>query len=100
VRPTPSHALTPIERERVLTVANEARFTDTPPARIVPTLADEGVYIASESTFCRLLRAVGQNRHRGRSRAPQPRRPPQTHIATAIRQVWCWDMTYLPATVT
>ena len=99
VRPMPSHALTPIERERVLTVANEARFTDMPPARIVPTLADEGVYIAGESTFCRLLRAAGQNRHRGSSRAPQSRRPPQTHIATAIRQVWCWDMTYLPTTV-
>ena len=21
------------------------------------------------------------------------------HVATAPRQVWCWDMTYLPATV-
>jgi len=25
--------------------------------------------------------------------------PPTTHIATAPRQVWCWDMTYLPANV-
>lgn len=24
---------------------------------------------------------------------------PTTHVATASRQVWCWDMTYLPATV-
>jgi transposase InsO family protein len=24
---------------------------------------------------------------------------PTTHIATAPRQVWCWDMTCLPATV-
>ncbi len=23
-------------------------------------------------------------------------RPPSTHIASAPRQVWCWDMTYLP----
>ncbi len=25
--------------------------------------------------------------------------PQATHIAAAARQVWCWDMTYLPATV-
>jgi hypothetical protein len=34
-------------------VANEPRFADLPPARIVPTLADEGLYIASESSFSR-----------------------------------------------
>jgi hypothetical protein len=32
----------------------------TPPARIVPALADEGIYIASESSFHRVLRAHGQ----------------------------------------
>ena len=99
VRPTPAHALSQAEREEVLRVANEPRFADVPPARIVPKLADEGVYIASESTFARILRAHGQNAHRGRAKAPQASRPPSTHIATAVRQVWCWDMTYLPATV-
>jgi hypothetical protein len=44
----------------ILAVANEPRFADQPPARIVPTLADEGVYIASESSFQRVLRAHGQ----------------------------------------
>ena len=66
VRPTPAHALTEAERAQVLSVANEPRFADMPPARIVPMLADEGVYIASESTFQRVLRAQGQTRHRGR----------------------------------
>jgi hypothetical protein len=36
IRPTPAHALTPEERARVLRVANEPRFADRPPARIVP----------------------------------------------------------------
>jgi transposase InsO family protein len=99
-RPMPVHALSAQEREQVLAVANEPRFADMPPARIVPALADEGTYLASESTFCRLLRAQGQNAHRGRSKTPRPSRPPSTHIATAPRQVWCWDMTYLPAKVT
>lgn len=99
VRPMPGHALTPDERAQLLAVANEPRFASVPPARIVPMLADEGVYLASESSFCRVLREHGQNAHRGRAKAPKASRPPTTHIATAARQVWCWDMTYLPATV-
>jgi transposase InsO family protein len=98
-RPLPSHALTDEERACILAVANEPRFADQPPARIVPALADEGVYIASESSFQRVLREHGQNRHRGRARAPQASRAPTTHVATAARQVWCWDMTYLPTQV-
>jgi len=99
VRPIPAHALSEEERAKLLAVANEPRFADVPPARIVPMLADEGVYLASESTFGRVLKAHGQLKHRGRAKAPRARRPPTTHIATAPRQVWCWDMTYLPAQV-
>ena len=87
------------ERAKLLSVANSARFAAVPPARIVPMLADEGVYLASESTFARVLRAHGQTAHWGRAKAPKAKRPPTTHIATAARQVWCWDMTYLPAAV-
>lgn len=99
VRPVPGHALTESERARLLAVANEPRFASVPPARIVPMLADEGVYLASESTFGRVLKAHGQTAHRGRAKAAQAARPPTTHIATGPRQVWCWDMTYLPAQV-
>jgi putative transposase len=37
--------------------------------------------------------------HRGRAKPPRKMRPPTTHVATGPRQVWCWDMTYLPAQV-
>lgn len=99
VRPAQGHALSALERERILQVANDPRFAELPPARIVPMLADEGTYIASESSFNRVLRAHGQLRHRGRSRTPQRKRPPSTHVATAPRQLWCWDMTYLASRV-
>ena len=99
VRPVPGHALSEAERAHLLAVANEPRFAAVPPARIVPMLADEGTYLASESTFSRVLRAHGQTAHRGRAKAPRAVRPHTTHIATAPRQVWCWDMTYLPAQV-
>lgn len=99
VRPIPARALSPAERAHVLRVANEPRFTDVPRARIVPMLADEGVYLASESSFARVLRAHGQAEHRGQAKAPEAGRPPTTHIAAAPRQLWCWDMTYLLAAV-
>jgi putative transposase len=99
VRPTPSHALSAAERAALLAVANEPRFASVPPARIVPMLADEGVYLGSESSMARVLRAHGQHARRGRAKAPKASRPPTTHIATAPGQVWCWDMTYLPANV-
>ena len=99
VGPVPAHALSPQERERILQVANEPHFAALPPARIVPMLADEGLYIASESSFSRVLRAHGQTRHRGRAQAPRRVRPPTTHVATGPRQVWTWDMSYLPTKV-
>ena len=98
-RPAPSHALTEEERARIVEVANEPRFAETPPARIVPMLADEGVYIASESSFHRVLRTHGQMNRRGRARPPRRSRPPTTHIATRPGAVWCWDVTFLPAQV-
>ena len=91
VRETPAHALSAAERARLQQVANEPRFPDVPPARIVPMLADEGIYLASESSFHRVLRAAGQHGHRGRAKAPQAKRPSTTHVATAPNQVWCWD---------
>jgi putative transposase len=98
-RPTPAHALSAAERAQIIAVANEPRFAETPPARIVPALADEGIYIASEASFHRVLRAHGQMNRRGRAQPPQTSRPPTTHIATRPGEVWCWDVTFLPARV-
>src|SRR5580700_247120 len=99
IRPTPPHALTKEERACIVEVANQPRFAEIPPARIVPMLADEGVYIASESSFHRVLRAHGQMNRRGRARPSRRSRPPTTHIATRPGAVWCWDVTFLPAQV-
>lgn len=99
VRPPPAHALSAAERARIVAVANEPRFADLPPARIVPALADEGVYLASEASFHRVLRAEGQMTRRGRARPPRTSGPPRTHVATAPGQVWCWDVTFLPAAI-
>jgi transposase InsO family protein len=99
IRPRPPHALSEAERARIVALANAPRFADMPPARIVPALADEGVYVASEASFHRVLRDHGQMRRRGRARPPRSAGPPSTHGATGPGQVWCWDVTFLPARV-
>ena len=98
-RPVPSHALSEAERAQIVAVANEPRFAETPPARIVLVLADEGIYIASESSFHRVLRAHGQMNRRGRAQPPRMSRPPTTHSATRPGDVWCWDVTFLPSPI-
>jgi len=97
-RPTPANKLSAEECALIIATANEARFASLPPSQIVPRLADEGVYLASESSFYRVLHAVDQLHHRGRAAAPV-KRVATTHVAHAPNQVWCWDITYLPAAI-
>ena len=91
----PANKLTPAERQKVIDTVNEERFASMPPCEIVPALADEGEYIASESTFYRILREEKMQNHRGRSQEPGKNGKPTSYAATAPNQVWTWDITYL-----
>jgi putative transposase len=90
---TPANKLSPAERNRVLALATSPEFRDQSPKQIVPTLADRGSYVASESTFYRVLREEGLQHHRGRSRPPHPR--PLGPAADGPWQLAAWDITYL-----
>lgn len=96
---TPSNKLSEEERMAVLVAANCPGYASLTPHQIVPKLADEGLYLASESTFYRVMKAAGQGHRRGRSKEPRKIRPPTTHQADGPNQVWCWDITWLPTTV-
>ena len=98
-RGTPKNKLTEFERARILAVCNQAEYASLSPSQIVPKLADQGEYIASESSFYRILKAADQLHHRGRSQARQRNKTPCTHIATQPNQVWSWDISYLPSRV-
>lgn len=93
----PANTLPESVRQRILEVAESPEFRDVSPKQIVPALADRGVYIASESSFYRVLRAAGQATYRNRSLAPRPR--PRPLSATGPNQLWSWDITYLPSGV-
>jgi putative transposase len=90
--------LSDIEKEIVLEVCNQPGNTDLNPSQIVPKLATEGRYLASESSFYRILREVKQNAARKATRTHQ-HRPLSTHVATGTNQVWTWDITWLPGPV-
>lgn len=96
---TPRNALTEKERRAILTLCNSVEYAHLPPSQIVPRLADQGRYLASESTFYRVLRASGQQHHRGRSQTPKKSVAPTSHTAQAANEVWSWDITYLPSVI-
>ena len=96
---TPANKLSALERERLLAVVNSDEFGSLPPSQIVPILADRGQYIASESSFYRIMRAGNLLGHRGAERPAQRRHKPRALCATAPRQLFSWDITYLPAAV-
>lgn len=91
----PANKLSEAERECIVGVLNSPEYCDLNPAQIVPRLADQGIYLASESTFYRMLKDKTMNRHRQASRPATHTRPP-AHVATGPNQVWSWDITYLP----
>lgn len=97
---TPSHKLSEDERQAVLAVLNSTEFGHLPPSQIVPRLADQGRYLASESTMYRVLKEANQLAHRRLERAPQKRSKPRALAAYAPNQIYSWDITYLPTTVT
>jgi hypothetical protein len=72
VRPAPANKLSAEERAEVLALCHESPYASLPPGQIVPRLADEGRYIASESSFYRILHEAEEQQHRGRARAPRP----------------------------
>ncbi len=97
-RPPPANKLSEEERVQILAVANSEEFASLPPSQIVPTLADRGEYIASESSFYRVLKQASQQQHRGRAKKPSSR-VVTSHCAHGPNEVWSWDITWLAAAI-
>lgn len=94
----PANKLTTEERAKVISIATSKEFADVPPHQIVPALADRGEYIASESSFYRILKEEKLATHRGKSKLPS-RKKPVPYIAKNPNEIWSWDITYLMSDV-
>ena len=94
----PANKLSEQERRQILAIANAPEFAPMAPSQIVPALADRGQYIASESSFYRVLHEADQLARRGKAKPPTRQRPMPLQ-ASAPNQLWSWDITYLATTV-
>ena len=82
------------ERQAIFDHAHSDRFCDRSVRQIYATLLDEGIYVASISTWYRVLRAAGETRERRRQAAHPATVKPEL-VATRPGQVWTWDITKL-----
>lgn len=94
----PANKFSPEEKRRIIETVASSEFCDKSPAQIVPLLADQGKYLGSESSFYRILRAEGMNRHRNRAKPATHKRPKEL-VATKPNQIYSWDITYLKSPV-
>ncbi|WP_139786903.1 helix-turn-helix domain-containing protein, partial [Desulfamplus magnetovallimortis] len=95
---TPGNKISQTEKMQIIEILTSPEFADCTPHQIVPKLADQGVYVASESTMYRVLKDLSMNKHRLASRAGSRKRP-ESYCANGPNQVWSWDITYLPTEI-
>ncbi len=98
-RPEPENKLTEEEQRAILDTCNREEYASLAPSQIVPRLADKGQYLASESSFYRVLKANNQLTHRGKAKPKGTKTKPKGFNATGPKQVWTWDISYCPSTV-
>jgi putative transposase len=98
-RHRPHNALTSTEETQIVRLMLSPRFTHLCPKQLVPQLADEGLYLASESTLYRLQRRYGLRKKLRAMSRTDVTRAATLHRATGPNQVWSWDITWLPTTV-
>ena len=82
-----------------MNVLTSSRYAGLSPKQLVPQLADEGLYLASESTMYRLQRRYGLRGQKRTVSRTHVTRACTVHHATQPNQVWSWDITRLPTTL-
>ena len=97
-RTAPRHTLSCAERDQMVAIAARPEFCNTSPHQIVPRLADRGEYVASESSFYRVLKTAHLLAHRGRATSAHRARP-RAYVVTAPCRLFSWDITYLLSSI-
>jgi len=89
------NGLSAAEINAILDTACDRRFADLTPHEIVPILAEEGVYLASVSSFYRILKkhALVKSKPLGIRREPVEIKADRADV------LWSWDISYLQTNV-
>lgn len=94
----PKNKLSKAVKEEIIKIATSKDYCDDSPWSIVAKLADKGRYIASESSFYKILKEKRLLQHRGKSK-PASRNKPESLVANGPNEIWSWDITYLKTVV-
>jgi putative transposase len=94
----PRNKLSDEEKSGIIKTATSSEYMDYSPWIIVSKLADKGQYLASESTFYKVLKEKKLLSHRGKS-TPASSYKPAPLVAHGANQIWSWDITYLKTSV-
>ncbi len=96
----PHNKLSLAERSEILAIASSPEYCNKSPHQIVPSLADGGTFVASESSFYRVMKADGLLAHRGRTKPPVAAQSvPRAYEAKRPLELLSWDITYLLSSV-
>lgn len=96
-RPQPA-ALSAAENEQILRLLNTPEYERFSLCQAFYRAWDDGVYVASKSSWYRVARAAGQVKDRRRQATGSPKKIPEL-VATGPSQVWSWDITKLKTTI-
>ena len=92
------HKLTKYEKQQIIDICCKKEYRDLYPNEVVAILASQGIYIASEASFYRVLKEERMLSHRRKSKPPIKRDKPSV-VATGPDQVYSWDITWLKTEV-
>jgi putative transposase len=93
-RASSPRALSALEQHTILGLLHAPAYVDLSPRTLFAMLLDAGRYLASVSTFYRLLRASGETRGR-RNELTHPAYAKPELLASGPRELWSWDITKL-----
>ncbi len=88
-RASSPRALSVPEQHTILEWLHQPAYADLSPRTVFAMLLDAGRYLASVSTFYRLLRTTGETRGR-RNELTHPAYAKPELLATGPRELWSW----------
>ncbi|MBN2890455.1 MAG: IS3 family transposase [Bacteroidales bacterium] len=87
------------ERNEIIKIACSEPYFDLTPYEIVPLIAQNGIYLASESTFYRIFRENSLLQLRVNRKQSSRKSKPDELKATGPDQVYNWDITYMNSNI-
>jgi putative transposase len=91
----PPHQLTDAEKDRIVALINQPAYRNLSPEQAIAKLAEAGIYVCSERSLRRILKARQLDRYRQRSKPARRQNKPREYVASEPLRVLSWDITYM-----